>query len=179
MKSITRIAAIALAALFLQSGLTAVAVAQDAGMKIGVVNVPRLLQESPQARAAQAALQDEFAPIQREVLEIQAELKAKQEKLQRDVDVMSADERRNAERDLQDGQRNLQRRQNEFAEDFDLRRNEMLGRMQQDLLAEIQSYANEAGYDLVLGEGVLYISGDLDITAEVLKGLEARFNSPQ
>jgi|SaaInlStandDraft_1057018.scaffolds.fasta_scaffold88058_2 outer membrane protein len=177
MKSITQFAAIAFAVLFLQPVLTNMASAQETNLKIGVVNVQRLLQGSPQARAAQALLQDEFAPIQREVIELQADLTAKQEKLQRDVDVMSADERRNAERDLQDGQRNLQRRQNEFAEDFDLRRNEILGRMQQDLASEIQSYANEAGYDLVLGEGVLYSSGNIDITSEVLKGLEARFGS--
>ena len=174
MKFITRIVASVIVAVT----FSGVAVAED-GVKIGVVNVPRLLQESPQARAAMGQLQDEFAPVQREIVELQNELKAKQEKLQRDVDVMSADERRNAERDLQNDQRALARRQNEFAEDFDLRRNEMLGRMQQDLLAEIQSYANEAGYDLVLGEGVLHISPEMDITAEVLKGLEERFQKAQ
>lgn len=171
MKKITRFLA-----LITLSILTTVAVAAEP-MKIGVVNAQRLLGESPQAKAAQRVLEDEFSPVQAEMVVLQNEFKAKQEKLQRDIDVMSADERRNAERDLQNDQRNLQRRANELNEDFELRRDEMLGRMQQDLFSEIQRYANENGYDLVLGDGVLYMGDSLDITDEVLKGLEARFKA--
>jgi|TARA_B110000914_G_scaffold222688_1_gene236672 outer membrane protein len=171
MKKITRFLA-----LITLSILTTVAVAAEP-MKIGVVNAQRLLGESPQAKAAQRVLEDEFSPVQAEMVVLQNAFKAKQEKLQRDIDVMSADERRNAERDLQNDQRNLQRRANELNEDFELRRDEMLGRMQQDLFSEIQRYANENGYDLVLGDGVLYMGGSLDITDEVLKGLEARFKA--
>jgi outer membrane protein len=171
MKKITRFLA-----LITLSILTTVAVAAEP-MKIGVVNAQRLLGESPQAKAAQRVLEDEFSPVQAEMVVLQNAFKAKQEKLQRDIDVMSADERRNAERDLQNDQRNLQRRANELNEDFELRRDEMLGGMQQDLFSEIQRYANENGYDLVLGDGVLYMGGSLDITDEVLKGLEARFKA--
>ena len=171
MKKITRFLA-----LITLSILTTVAVAAEP-MKIGVVNAQRLLGESPQAKAAQRVLEDEFSPVQAEMVVLQNAFKAKQEKLQRDIDVMSADERRNAERDLQNDQRNLQRRANELNEDFELRRDEMLGGMQQDLFSEIQRYANENGYDLVLGDGVLYMGDSLDITDEVLKGLEARFKA--
>lgn len=163
-------------ALIVLSILTTIAVAAEP-MKIGVVNAPRLMGESPQAKAAQRVLEDEFSPVQAEMVVLQNEFQAKQEKLQRDIDVMSADERRNAERDLQNDQRNLQRRANELNEDFELRRDEMLGRMQQDLFSEIQRYANENGYDLVLGDGVLYMSNSLDITDAILEGLEARFKS--
>ena len=39
--------------------------------KIAVVNVPRLLDEAPQAKSAMQALQDEFAPRQREIVQQQ------------------------------------------------------------------------------------------------------------
>jgi outer membrane protein len=165
-------------ALLVLSAMSTLALAAEP-TKIGVVNVTRLMQDSPQAKAAQRVMEDEFSPIQREIIAMQTEFQAKQEKLQRDIDVMSADERRNAERDLQNDQRNFQRRQQEFGEDFEVRRNEMLGRMQQDLLAEIQTYADKNGYDLVLGEGVLYIDKSLDITADILKALEARYKAGQ
>jgi len=165
-----------LVALLVLSAMSTVALAAEP-TKIGFVNVQRLMQESPQAKAAQQVMEDEFSPIQREVVALQTEFQAKQEKLQRDIDVMSADERRNAERDLQNDQRNFQRRQQEFAEDFDVRRNEMLGGMQQELLSEIQGYANKNDYDVVLGEGVLYIDPSLDITADILAGLEARYKA--
>ncbi len=145
--------------------------------KIGFVNAQRLLAESPQAQAAREILNDEFAPLERELVALGQEFQAKQEKLQRDIDVMSAEERRNAERDLQNDQRNLQRRQSEANEDLERRSNELTVGMQQELVAEIQRYASENGYDLIINEGVLYVSEGLDITDEILKGLQARFKT--
>ena len=37
-------------------------------LKIGVVNIPALMQRAPQTKAAMDALQEEFAPRQREFL---------------------------------------------------------------------------------------------------------------
>ena len=47
-------------------------------------NVPRLLEEAPQAKSAMQALQDEFAPRQREIVAQTKDLKTKEEKLQRE-----------------------------------------------------------------------------------------------
>ncbi len=142
--------------------------------KIAVVNVPRLLQEAPQAKIAMQALQDEFAPRQREILAQQNDLKAKEDKLQRDGAVMAENERRNAEKDLRDGQRELARKQNEYVEDLNLRRNEELGKLQSSLLQEVQAFARTSNYDLVVGDGVLYVNESLDITPQVLNALQSR-----
>ena len=142
--------------------------------KIGVVNVPKLLEEAPQAKAAMQALADEFAPRQREIVAAQNDLKAKEDKLQRDGAVMAENERRNAEKDLRDSQRELARKQNEYVEDLNLRRNEELGKLQRSLLQEVQTYARAQNYDLVLGEGVLYRNESIDITAQILAALQAR-----
>lgn len=146
----------------------------QAETKIAVVNVPRLLEEAPQAKAAMQALQDEFAPRQREVVQQQKDLKVKEEKLQRDGAVMAENERRNAEKDLRDGQRELARKQNEYVEDLNLRRNEELGKLQRSLLQEVQAFARTSSYDLIVGEGVLYVNESMDITAQVLSALQAR-----
>jgi len=145
-----------------------------AELKIAVVNVPQLLEEAPQAKTALQALQDEFAPRQREIVAQQNALKAKDEKLQRDGAVMAENERRNAEKDLREGQRELQRKQNEYAEDLNLRRNEELGKLQRSLLQEVQVFARAGTYDLIVGEGVLYRADALDITAQVLSALQQR-----
>jgi len=167
-----------IASIVLAAAFAAPLAAVSAELKVGVVIVPRLLQESPQARAAMGALQDEFAPRQRELVALDNELKEKQAKFQRDVEVMSEEERRNAERDLQNDVRAFQRRQNEFAEDLDLRRNEVLGGMQQALGAEIQKFAETSGYDLIITDAV-YFNDSLDITDEVLAGLEKNFQGGQ
>ncbi|HEY0943075.1 MAG TPA: OmpH family outer membrane protein [Steroidobacter sp.] len=146
-------------------------------LKIAVVNVPRLLEEAPQAKTAMQALQDEFSPRQREMAAQQKDLKAKEEKLQRDGAVMAENERRNAEKELREGQRDLARKQNEYVEDLNVRRNEELGKLQRSLLQEVQAYARSSGYDLVVGDGVLFVNEQLDITPQVLSALQARAKS--
>lgn len=155
-------------ALVLGSGWSLGAAAAD--LKIGVVNIARLLDQSPQAKVAMGALQDEFAPRQREIVAQQNELKEKEERLQRDGAVMGEDERGNLERDVRDQRRDLARRQNEYVEDLNLRRNEELGKLQRALLQQVQGYAKLAGYDLIVAD-VLWASPAIDITAEVLQAL--------
>ena len=94
----------------------AVAVPARADIKIGVVNYQRLAQGSPQAKAAQDALQADFAPRQRELATLQGQLKAKEDKLQKDAATMSESQRSNAEKELRDGYRDLQRKQQEAQE---------------------------------------------------------------
>ena len=141
--------------------------------KIGVVNVARLLQESPQAQAASQALENEFAARRRDLENQQKDLKAREDKLQKDGAVMAEAERRNAEKTLRDGQRELARKQNEFLEDLNVRRNEALGQLQRNVLQEVQAYAKTAGLDVVVADA-LYASPSVDVTNQVLAALQAR-----
>lgn len=144
-------------------------------LKVGVVNVPVLLDRAPQTKAAMDALREEFAPREREFLAKQNELQALTEKIQKDVTVMGETERRNAEKNLRDLQREVTRLQNEFREDLNLRQNEELGLLQRSLLKEVQDYAQAQGYDLVLGDGVLFAGTSVNITDDVLRVVEANF----
>jgi outer membrane protein len=150
--------------------------AAQAQAKIGVVNVARLLQESPQAQAASQALENEFANRRRELETQQKDLKAREDKLQKDGAVMAANERAAAEKALRDGQREFARKQNEFLEDLNVRRNEVLGQLQRTILQEVQTYAKSAGLDVVVSE-VLYASPSVDVTQQVLSALQARKGS--
>jgi outer membrane protein len=145
--------------------------------KIAVVNWQQLLEEAPQAKSAMAALQDEFQPRQKDIVQQQKDLKAKEDKLQRDGAVMAENERRNAEKDLREGQRELARKQNEWVEDLNLRRNEEIGKVQRSLQTEVQAFAKTSGFDLIIGDGVLYRNESLDITAQVLTALQARYKA--
>jgi outer membrane protein len=155
-------------ALILGAGWSLGAAAAD--LKIGVVNIAQLLDQSPQAKVSMGALQDEFAPRQRDIVALQKELREKEERLQRDGAVMGEDERGSLERDVRDERRELARSQNEYVEDLNLRRNEELGKLQRALLQQVQGYAKLAGYDLIVAD-VLWASPAIDITAEVLAAL--------
>ena len=146
-------------------------------LKIGVVNVPVLMEQAPQARVAMAALEEEFQPRQRAILAKQTEFKELSDKVQRDIAVMGETERRNAEKELRELQREVTRLQTEFQEDLNLRRNEELGNLQRSLLKEVQDYAQAAGFDLVVGDGVLYASTTVNLTENVLRAMEANFQA--
>ena len=142
-------------------------------VKIGVVSLPALIERAPQTKIAMDALQEEFAPRQREFLAKQKEFEELSAKAQKDFAVMGETERRNAEKDLRDLQREVARLQNEFREDLNLRQNEEYGILQRSMLKEVQDYAQQQGYDLIVGDGVLFASTAMNITEQVLRAVEA------
>src|SRR5580658_1919250 len=146
----------------------------SAEIKIGVVSFQKLLEEAPQTKTAMQALENEFAPRRRELLTMQNDLKAKDEKLQKEGAVMAEADRANAEKTLRDQQREFSRKAGEFQDDASTRKNEELGKVQRYLVSEIQTYANAQGFDLVLGDGVFFAKQPLDITAAVLQVLQTK-----
>lgn len=142
--------------------------------KIGYVNFQKLLEEAPQTKSAMQALENEFGPRRRELMTMQNDLKAKEDKLQKESAVMAESDRANAEKTFRDQQREFSRKAGEFQDDASTRKNEELGKVQRFLFGEIQTYANAQGYDLVLGDGVLFAKTPLDITAAVLAQLQTK-----
>ena len=128
--------------------------------------------------AANRALENEFAPRQRDLVAKQKSFKDRADKFQKDGAVMGADERRNAENDLRRDERDLQRQAEELREDLNNRKNEELGKLRIDVLREIEGFAKQGGYDLILSDG-LYVTPALDVTAQVLQGLQGRTGTPK
>ena len=142
--------------------------------KIGIVDAQRLLAESPQGKAVQEAMRNEFAPRQRTLQAQEQTLKAKLEKLQKDGATMSEDQRQKAEKELRDGQRDFERARGEFQDDISARRNEEMSRLQRALGEEVRTYAKANSYDIVLsGEVVVYAAQTYDITPGVLAAMQA------
>ena len=154
--------------------VSSVSAQTSAELKLGVVNIGRLLQESPQAQIATAALEDEFAPRQREILSLQTAFENKQARLQKDAEVMGAEERENAARELQNDQRDFRRLQTELREDVDIRRNEALGKVQQEVIIVINEFGKSAGYDIIFAEGIVFASERVDVTQQVLDRMKAK-----
>jgi outer membrane protein len=144
-----------------------------AELKIGVVDYGRLVEESPQAKAALDTIRTEFTPKQRDLQTQQASLKAKEDKLQKDGATMSQDQRANAEKDLRDSYRELQRKQSEVQDDFNARRNEEMSRLQKVLIEQVRVYAKAQNFDLVIADGVIYTTPTIDITPAILAQLQA------
>ena len=146
-----------------------------AELKIGVADFQRLLEESPQAKAAGQVLQNEFAPRQRELQQQEKDLQAKADKLTRDAAVMSEKEVTALKKELTNGQTDLQRAGESFTEEVTARRNEELNKLQSLLVSEVSGFAKEGGYDLVIPSSMaLYSKDTYNITAQLLTYLQSR-----
>ena len=156
-------------ATFLLVGSSA-AFAQSA--KVGFVDVGRILEDSPQATAARQELQNEFAPRNKQLEELQKEITELEKQLTTDGDVMSEERRVELERNIQRRKRSFARAREEAREDFAIRRNEELSNLQEEVNTVVENIAKEDGYDLILTQAVaLYASSRIDITERVLKKL--------
>ena len=99
-----------LAAAIAVAGIASSAANAQANLKIGVINVARLIEQAPQSASVTKALQDEFGPRQRDLTAMQQRLQTQQETFQRDAPVMGEAERLTLERQIRDGQRELSAR---------------------------------------------------------------------
>lgn len=145
------------------------AVAQDAP-RIGFVNTERILRDAAPAKAAQAKLEAEFSKRERDIQEIANRLKQMGEKLDRDTAVMSESERNRRQREFSDLEKDFQRRQREFREDLNQRRNEELSQVVERANRVIRQLAEKEKFDFIFQEAV-YASPRVDITERVLQSL--------
>ena len=150
--------------------------ASAADLKIAFVTAIKASAAAPQYEAASELLEEEFASRDQELVALQKKIRSQEERLQRDGAIMSESERRELERSIIEGQRELRRAQEEFREDLNIRRNEELGKLQRTVVEAIRALAKKQGYDLVVSDGVIYASEQVDITDKVIDRLKREFN---
>ena len=163
----------ALRSLVLMSLMTLAMIApfnvQSAELKVGYVQVDKILQDAPQTAESGKKLEREFSPRSLELDRMSRQIKELETVLDKDGLTISETERRNKERDVQNIKIEFQRKQRELREDINLRKNEELGSLQDRINKAVQSVAEADGYDLVVYSGVAYASKKIDITDKVLK----------
>lgn len=142
-----------------------------AEIKVGFVDTVKLMEGAPQAKSAQSRIEAEFAPREKELVELQREIKKLEDQLSRDSAVMSESEKTKVEREVLGKRRDLKRAQEEFRDDLNIRRNEVLAKLQKDMYQAVVELAKEQKFDLILSQGVVYTSERIDITDSVLKKL--------
>lgn len=144
--------------------------ATAADAKVGFVSTDRVLRDSVPAKAAQKKLETEFASKEKELQELVARLRGLSEKLERDAPTMAESERAKRQREIADMERDLQRRQREFREDLNQRRNEELAAVVERANKAIRQIAEAEKYDLIFQEAV-FASPRIDITDKVIRAL--------
>ena len=144
----------------------------SAGVRIGLVNLDRLLRESAPAKAAQTKLEQEFSKREKDINDADAALKTASDRFQRDLPTLSDSQRQQRQRQLADMDRDLQRKRGEFQDDLNARKQEELQKILDRANQVVKQIAESDRYDVILQDAV-YVSPRLDITDKVISALNA------
>jgi len=142
------------------------------GTLVGFVDMDRIDREAPQIDTVRGELQKEFSDRERQLLDQQSKLRNMEERLVLGNTTMSDTDRRTLERELQNSQREWKRSQDEFREDYIIRKNEEMEDLTRLITDTIRDFARAEKFDLILVSGVVYASDTADVTARVLEWLE-------
>ena len=144
--------------------------ASAADFKIGYVNAVKVIEEAPQGESALKKLEAEFAPRDKQIVEMQNRLKQMEQDLEKNALVLKENEHRSKEFEVVTLKRDLRRATQEFREDYNLRRNEELAALQKIVQKTIADIAKQENYDLIL-ESAVYAGPKVDVTDKILKKL--------
>lgn len=135
--------------------LTAFAQTAAAEVKVGFVNSDRVMKEAPPAKRAQQKLEKEFERRDQDLQRLAKQLQGMQESLEKNGVTMAEGDRRSKEREFNDLNRDFQRKQREFREDLNQRRNEELAGVLDKANKTIKQIAEAEKYDIIFQEAVL------------------------
>ena len=154
--------------------LMSMGVIAQADIRIGYVDMKRLLDNAPQVIAGREQLDLEFRPRNEALLADEERLF----ELEQDLAVASglSDEAvLQREREIRNLSRSIDRRREDLAEELNFRRNAEIKLLGEEIEIAVQTVARREGYDLVLSSPVAYASDTIDITDRVLEFLEVDF----
>ena len=139
--------------------------------KIGFVSLDRILRDAAPAVRAQKKIEAEFAKRDQEMVKLAEQLKRAQENFEKNAPTMPETARRNLERELTDLNLGFLRKQREFREDLNQRRNEELAGVLERANRVVRQLAESEKFDLVFQEAV-WADPRIDITDKVIKALD-------
>ena len=142
-----------------------------AELKVGFVQVDKILQEAPQTIESNKKLEKEFSSRTDKLKADVKALKERESSFSKEALTMKDSERGTKEKTLSQLRVDVQRMERELREDINIRRNEELGGLQDQINKAVTAVSKAENYDLVVYSGVAYASKEIDITDKILKSL--------
>jgi outer membrane protein len=152
------------------AGASLLASAQD--LRIGAINVDKVMRVSAAAKAGQAKLEQEFSKKERALEAMAQEFKASLERFEKESPTLAESQRISRQKQLTEQDRELQRRRREFQEDLGVRRSEETQIVIERLNRALKQFAESEKYDVIFQEAA-YINPRLDVTDKVISVLNA------
>lgn len=153
--------------------MLAAACAGAQSLKVGFVSTARIESESVPAVRALEAMKKEFEPRERQVVELQKQIKADQERFEKGKATMPAAELSALGASIARRMRESDQLVYGLTADIEQRKREAAAKLSEEANAVILSIAEQGKYDLIVHDAV-FARPAIDITDRVLKELARR-----
>lgn len=145
-----------------------------AEMKVAVVDINEAIGQTSEAQEFLAQVQEELRPEQEQIREMTAERARIEERVERDGDVLSEQERRRLSEQYERLGSDLQYRTEAYQQTLQRRRSELMRQMGPRVQSALNEMVEDEDYDLVVPAGaVIYARPALDITRRLSERLDA------
>jgi len=144
-------------------------------LRVGYVDMKRVLDNAPQVLAGREKLDLEFRP-RNETIEFQErQTQAMDDRLQ--MGNLAEDARLRLDRELREMQRNVNRQKEDLRDELSFRRTEEVQKLEAQINQAVEEIARNNGYDLILSSPVVYADPSLDITQLILDQLRLEYEA--
>ena len=152
------------------------AAVDPADLRIGFVNFRRIMAAAPQREEINERLEREFGVERDALLQAQSELRSMERQLET---LQHGDSYNDYERQVINKRRDVARRDSDYRDNINVRRNEEMAKLQKMIGDEIINLAKEANYDIILNDiGVFYVSERADLSPQVITRLQRKAEKP-
>lgn len=163
---------------FIQSALLAVTLLfslQAAADKVAVLGVEEAVLKSDAAASLRNQLKAEFAGEEKQVVELEKQAKALQDKLQKNQGLQSKEDEQKLRLQFQKAFSQYQKQGQELQQKRAERERAFLAEMRPKLDEVIREIIEKEGYDLVMAkQATVYANKKIDITQAVIEGLNKK-----
>jgi len=140
-----------------------------ADMKIGIVDIQKVFSSSVKAKQNEDIYKKEVAAEMEKMTQKQNEFKKLKEELEKQKSILSPDQQKKKEAELNNKGQEFSDLLNEGKKKLDRRRDELENASIQEILKTAREYGKSKGYTMILSGGaVLYSIDALDITNEII-----------
>lgn len=155
--------------------------AENTGVyRFAVVNMADILKRAPQSAAESEKLEAKFSEREKDLATRQEELRKASDQFRRDLNTLSAAEQVERESRLRVRERDLKRTREDLREEVRLAKDLALNSLQGEVADAIEAIRVQKSIDIIFRESdYITASARVDVTDEVLKYLQQRFDNSQ
>ena len=144
-------------------------------LKIGFIDVQRVIAESNSGKRAKERFQAQIKKVEADLLKERQDLERLKTDIEKKGPLLKEDERRNLEADFQKRSVNLQRSMGDYQEELRQREGAMMSEILKELEGVVADFGKAEKFTVILERSqILYSDQGTDVTSKVIESYNSR-----